>query len=343
MRRCLELASLGRFNIGNGALVGAVLVRDDTIITEGYHSHFGGPHAERMLLENYNEKILPTDVLYVNLEPCCHTGKTPPCTDIILERGVKNVVYGMRDPDMRVAGKGTELLASHGVKIAGPFLRTECEWYERGFATVRRKFRPWVTIKMAKDRSGNISKPDGSPLKITSAEQDTWSHTWLRAKHDAILVGVQTIIHDNPLLNTRLAQIEEIPLQTGLKKIMEKSLNKKFIQINPLRIILDPHFRIPVDTKVCDTTAQPTMICAFPESIAGDPDKAAALRSQGVLLKPVHEEAGSFRWDSLWKALLTPSDGYNGITSMLVEGGARTWKHFSDAEMVDEEVSLMGS
>jgi diaminohydroxyphosphoribosylaminopyrimidine deaminase/5-amino-6-(5-phosphoribosylamino)uracil reductase len=342
MRRCLELASLGRWNVGNGALVGAVLVRGDTIIAEGYHSHFGGPHAERMLLENYQGTIEPDDVLYVNLEPCCHTGKTPPCTDIIIERGVKHVVYGMLDSDHRVAGKGSEVLRSKGVTAEGPFLRTECEYANRGFTTVRMEGRPWVTIKMAMDRAGRISNDDGSPLKITSNEQDVWSHTWLRSRHDAILVGVQTIIADDPSLNTRFAQNTDIPFLSGLNTISDHSLNKKMIQKKPLRIILDPHFRIPVDARVCDASLQPTLICVVSESLHNDYPKARALKDKGAIIKEVELASdGGFAWASLWNALLTPSGDYHGITSILVEGGLKTWRAFSERD-VDEQVKLTG-
>lgn len=343
MRRCLELASLGRYNVGNGALVGAVLVRDELIIAEGYHSHFGATHAERMLLESFTEPILSSDILYVNLEPCCHIGKTPPCTDIILERGIKHVVYGIQDPDNRVTGKGIELLQAKGVRVEGPILRAECEYFSRGFLTVRTKGRPHITLKMAQNRAGFISNADGSPLKITSEEQDIWSHTWLRAKNDAVVVGVQTIMSDNPLLNTRLAQRDEISIQSGLNKNVDTSSNKKLIQKEPLRIILDPQFRLPEEARVCDVSAQPTLVCISPEAEKKNQAKADVLRSRGVKVCIVAiDQSGTFEWGSLWKTLLTPVSGFDGITSILVEGGARTWQHFEGAGMVDEQVTLLG-
>ena len=343
MRRCLELASLGRWSVGNGALVGAVLVREGKIIAEGYHACFGAPHAERMLLDSFTESILSSDILYVNLEPCCHTGKTPPCTDIILDRGVRHVVYGIQDPDSRVTGKGIELLQEKGVRVEGPILRAECEYLSRGFLTVRTKSRPYITLKMAQNRSGFISNADGSPLKITSEEQDIWSHTWLRAKNDAILVGVQTIMSDNPLLNTRLAQRDEISIQSGLNTNLNNLSNKKLIQKEPLRIFLDPQFRISEEARVCDVSAQPTLVCISPEAEKKNKAKADVLRSRGVKVCIVAiDQSGAFEWASLWKTLLTPVSGFDGITSILVEGGARTWKYFQDAGMVDEQVTLLG-
>lgn len=340
MRRCLVLASQGRWNVGNGALVGAVLVRDEKIIAEGYHPYFGGPHAERMLLENFDGEILPSDVLYVNLEPCCHTGKTPPCNDIILERGVRQVIYGMRDPDARVAGKGSAMLQAQGVHVMGPFLRAECEFFNRGFTSVRTVGRPWVTIKMAKESSGRISNDNGSSLKITSQQQDEWSHTWLRAKHDAILVGVQTVINDNPLLNTRFDRNAELLMKEGLGLNPKNLSYKNSIQNSPLRIILDPHLRMPLESRVCDVTRQPTMLCVFPESMKEHARKVEVLRSKGVWVMGVAAKDAAFEWHALWHALLMPSSDYHGITSLLVEGGARTWQRFLGAGMVDEHISL---
>ena len=172
-------------------LIGSVLVRDGKIIAEGFHAAYGTSHAERQLLENFKAEIKPTDILYVNLEPCCHTGKTPPCTDIILERGIKHIVIGMQDPDPRVAGKGIEILRKNKVQIEGPVLRAQCEWLNRGFISVRTKQRPWITVKSAHSSDGKIANDDGAPLAITDEAQNMWSHEHLRFTHDAILVGMK--------------------------------------------------------------------------------------------------------------------------------------------------------
>ena len=319
MHRCLTLAALGRGSVGNGALVGSVLVRDGKIIAEGHHQAFGKSHAERSLLENYSGDILPTDILYVNLEPCCHTGKQPPCTDIILERRIKHVVIGMQDPDVRVAGKGIEILRKSGVTVEGPVLRAECEWLNRGFVSVRTKQRPWITLKMAHTIDGRIANADGSKLASTSPEQNVWSHTHLRMTHDAILIGVQTEINDNPRLDTRLAQ-----LSSGYQ---------------PWRIILDPHARIPQVARVLiDEHAARTIVLVAEEKMAD----AQSFSKKGALVFPLTMVGGSFDWEMLWKALLSSNGSFNGVTSVLVEGGQRTWDLFKKAKMVDMEVSLIG-
>ncbi len=318
MHRCLELAALGRKSVGNGALVGAVLVRDGKIIAEGYHRAFGEAHAERALLESFTDPIEPDDVLYVNLEPCCHHGKTPPCTDSIIERGIKHVVYGMSDPDSRVAGQGIAALSEAGISAEGPVLRAECEWLNRGFISVRTKQRPWITLKSAMTHDGRTANADGSRLLITSKEQDVWSHTFLRARHDAILVGVQTVINDNPTLDARLSDHSDY---------------------HPWRIILDPQGRIPHDAKVVsDDHASSTIIIVDPTA----EKNVELLQKNGVHVFEVSVKDGAFVWEELWKVLLA-SDGYfQGVTSLLVEGGKKTWSTFNEADFFDIRVELTG-
>ena len=326
MQKCRELALLGRGKVGNGALVGAVLVRAGKVIAEGYHIAYGNSHAERMLLEKFEQEIESEDVLYTSLETCCHHGKTPPCTDIIIDRGVKHVVYGMQDPDMRVAGKGNAILMEAGIQVIGPLDRALCERLCRGFVTVRTKNRPWIVLKKAMTRDGKTSNGDGPRLMITSEEQDVWSHTNLRAEVDGIVVGVNTILKDNPNLNTRL--IQTMYQQEGL---------------NPYRIVLDSHAKIPLDSHVVsDDQKHRTMIIVAPESEKSE--TVSTLRDRGVrvFVVPVGAD-GAFVLPELWKALLTPVGEYTGLTSLLIEGGQRTWDIFQKAGVVDEEVTLMGA
>ncbi len=296
IRCCLELATKGRGKVKTNPMVGSVLVspstrpsassglaQDDIIVAEAFHEAFGQLHAERALLERYNGQINSDDTLYVNLEPCCHKGKTPPCTDIILEKGVRKVVFGMYDPNPQISGKGIEALRSAGIEVIGPVLSEVCERFNRGFVSVQNNGRPWITLKKAQTRTGQISNKDGSPLKITSQEQDEWSHAQLRAKHDAILVGVQTVINDDPQLTVRYGDTT----------------------FQPIRIILDPNKRMPKDAKV---SGQDTKVIDYPFDLK-------------ELISSLAEE---------------------GIMSVLVEGGERTWKYFRDAGMVDEEVVLIG-
>lgn len=321
MQRCLELAERGRGAVGNGAMVGAVLVRHGVIIAEGYHDHFDGPHAELALLEKFDQKIRSTDILYVNLEPCCHHGKTPPCTDLLVARGVKRVVVGMTDPDGRVAGQGLAQLRSAGIAVSGPVLLCLCEHLNRGFISVRTLGRPWVTLKRAQTKGGAIAHDDGKPMKITSPEQDAWSHMFIRAQHEAILVGVGTIINDDPKLNIRFVQ------------------EYKSSTVSPYRIILDPQLRIPLTARVVTDELRDRTIV-----ITASTDDLAKrnLRARGVMVFDVALQNGCFDWRVLWDRLITPEGGYHGLTSVLVEGGRRTWEIFRSAGMIDEEVTLVG-
>lgn len=383
MRRCLELAEQGRGKVGTNPLVGAVLVRGGKIIAEAFHEGFGKAHAERRLLENFDQKISSYDVLYVNLEPCCHQGKTPACTDIIRERGIKHVVFGMVDPDPNVAGKGIACLLKHGIRVTGPMERAQCEWLNRGFITLRTKGRPWVTLRSARTKDGAIARPDGSPLKITSPEQDLWTHAWLRARHDAIVVGVQTVIADDPLLTNRfrpssscwIVDTHEVPIQTMTKPVgytnsTQKSLKTRlqsgdsggghrrstfFVEpdkertgkdkilnaaFSPLRIVLDPHLRVPVEARVVTgSLAVGTMVIA---AQGMNRVKRQELEGRGVRVAEIPLEDGHFDLPSLWKILMTPSGDFHGIASVLIEGGTRTWQTFREAGVSDEEVVLMG-
>jgi diaminohydroxyphosphoribosylaminopyrimidine deaminase/5-amino-6-(5-phosphoribosylamino)uracil reductase len=272
-----------------------------------------------MLLNRFEEKILPTDVLYVNLEPCCHRGKTPPCTGMIHERGVRRVVYGMGDPDPRVSGAGISFLRNVGVDVRGPVERARCEWLNRGFISLKTKGRPWVTLKRAQTRNGKVMGEGGRPLKITSIEQDRWAHQWLRARHDAILVGVQTIVTDDPRLNTRFAQ--------------------EGVSGYPLRIVLDPQLRVPLTaTVVSGALAGGTMLI-----VAGmhDPTKERELTGKGVRIFRVPLLSGEFDFHELWKTLTSPCEGFLGVARVLVEGGKKTWDSFQRTGANDEEIILL--
>ena len=255
------------------------------------------------------------DILYVNLEPCCHRNKkTPPCTDIIVERGIKTVVYGMQDPNPAVSGKGIEHLNKKGVQVIGPVLEQECKRLNRGFVSLMTKKRPWITMKKAQRVDGRIANDDGSFLKITSPKQDAWSHEFLRAKHDAILVGVGTIIADDPRLTVRFGEAKP-PVW---------------------RIVLDASLRIPLSSKVM---CPGTIVVTVPSQ---DREKKDAIRRKGVRIVEIPFLLGAFDWQVLWKALMTPENDFYGISSILVEGGQKTWDAFYSAEMVDEEVTLVG-
>jgi len=339
MYRCLDLAQRGRGRVGNGALVGAVLVRGGRIIAEGFHAAYGEPHAEQALLNALAGKIRPEDILYVNLEPCCHKGKTPPCTNLLIDRGVKNLVFGMLDPDPRVLGKGLKELSESGVEVVGPFERALCESLNKGFIQVRQNGRPYITLKKAVSAGGKIANEDGSPMKITSEEQDAWSHQFLRARHDAILVGIGTIIVDNPQLNSRFDQSKIFSHSVGLNGNNRYQYNS----INPYRIILDPDLRIQATARVIrDGEPGKTIICSSSSALSRNRSKAEELESRGVILNELPLAKSGFAWKALWQSLITPRADFPGITSILVEGGPKTWELFRKSGLMDEEITLTG-
>lgn len=323
IRRTLELAEKGRGKTGTNPMVGAVLVRDGKIIAEGFHEAFGKSHAERQLLEKFDQKIDSKDILYVNLEPCCHEKKkTPPCAQMLIEKGIKNVVIGMVDPNPAVAGKGIDLLRLSGVMVEiASGMTADCLRLNRGYVSLITKGRPWVVMQQARTPDGEFAGPDGTFLKITTPEQDRWTHEFLRAKCDAVLIGIGTALMDNPRLTIR-----HLPAS-----------------YQPLRIIIDSRLRMPLEANlVSDEYAANTMLIIKP----GLPDAVRAvipeLMKRGVrVMEVAHTETG-IDFSALWKALTTPLEGFHGISSILFEGGQQMWKAFRAEKCIDEEAVLVG-
>jgi diaminohydroxyphosphoribosylaminopyrimidine deaminase / 5-amino-6-(5-phosphoribosylamino)uracil reductase len=297
MSRCLELAARGLGYTGRNPLVGAVLVHNGRIIGEGYHAYFGGPHAEINALAQVTEiELLSESTLYVNLEPCSHFGKTPPCAHAIVQAGVGSVVYGMKDPNPLVSGRGLAHLKEHGIAVVGPILQAENEWLNRRFLTHLSQQRPWILLKWAQSADAFIDPIRGveqkGSLAISSPLAQPMVHQW-RAQESAILIGVQTAINDLPKLNVRAS--------SGLQ---------------PLRIVIDPHQRLPLD--------HPLLHDGLPLLLvhAGDEKQSDTQR----LFIPA-----PFNLHNLASELYL-----RGIASLLVEGGAHTLQAFIEARLWDE-------
>lgn len=274
-----------------------------SVITEGWHEEFGGSHAEVIALRKAGE-LAQGATLYSNLEPCSTEGKQPPCTDAILRTGISKVIFGARDP----SSEGANVLKEKGIEVIGPVLEVECRRQNRGFFSLIENSRPWVTLKKALTKDGNIAKEH-----VTSEEQDRWSHMHLRAQHDTILVGSGTVIADDPQLNvchtTRHAEeagtiLRDAPsLRSSAPQDDVPAVSKQ-----PRRIILDPHSEIPSDAKVLmDEEADRTLVIREKLEIP-------------ELLQKLKEE---------------------GIASVLVEGGPRVWKSFEESGCIDEHVILV--
>ncbi|WP_317132432.1 bifunctional diaminohydroxyphosphoribosylaminopyrimidine deaminase/5-amino-6-(5-phosphoribosylamino)uracil reductase RibD [Mucilaginibacter metallidurans] len=208
MRRCLELAQLGAGYVSPNPMVGAVVVHDGKIIGEGYHQKYGQAHAEVNAIEQVTQRfdnypqLLKNSIIYVSLEPCAHYGKTPPCADLIIKHQIPEVIVGCRDPFAQVDGKGIEKLQAAGIQVITGVLEQECQWLNRRFFTKVQKHRPYIILKWAQTQDGFFAPADGSQFWITGPESRKLVHRW-RSEENAILVGKNTVLSDNPQLNTR--------------------------------------------------------------------------------------------------------------------------------------------
>ncbi|MBK9733010.1 MAG: bifunctional diaminohydroxyphosphoribosylaminopyrimidine deaminase/5-amino-6-(5-phosphoribosylamino)uracil reductase RibD [Chitinophagaceae bacterium] len=237
MRRCLELAMLGSGNVAPNPLVGSVIVHGDKIIGEGFHQQYGGPHAEVNAIVSVKEDdlhFLSQSRLYVNLEPCSHTGKTPPCADLIIEKQIPEVIIGMQDPNPLVSGKGIAKLREAGCKVSVDVLKEECLILNRRFANFIEKKRPYIILKWAQSADGFIGEVN-QEVSLSNHFSKTLTHKW-RSEEVAIMVGTQTALVDDPILDSRL-----------------------WSQHNPLRIVLDRHLRLPETLHLFDGSI-PTLV-----------------------------------------------------------------------------------
>ncbi len=229
MKRALELAHRGLRRTSPNPMVGCVIIKNGRIIGEGWHHECGHPHAEIEALTDakaHGEDVRGATV-YVTLEPCSHWGKTPPCANRLVDEGIAEAVIAMRDPNPKVDGKGIEILRSAGIKVTElAEFEAEAKFLNRGFVFVQKYARPFVTVKMAMSLDGRMCLANGSSKWLTGIEARTLAHA-IRAENDAVLVGVGTVLADDPELTVR-----------------------NVAGINPLRVVLDDHGRIPKNAKV---------------------------------------------------------------------------------------------
>lgn len=288
MRRAIELAKKGEGFTSPNPLVGAVIVKDNRIIGEGYHERCGELHAERNAIANLKESAEGATI-YVTLEPCCHYGKTPPCTEAIIEQKIAKVVIGSRDPNPKVAGKGAEILRCAGIEVVEDFMRDECDKLNDVFFHYITKKTPYVVMKYAMTADGKIATKTGASKWITG-EKSRAEVQKMRHRYMGIMVGIQTVLADNPMLNTRV---------DGFK--------------SPVRIICDSHLRIPLDSKICQTAGEYKTIIAYCD---GREEKKRALLNNGVSLIQCPNHEGKINLVFLMEEL-----GRQGIDSILLEGG----------------------
>ncbi len=242
MRRAIQLASLGEGDTSPNPLVGAIVLDvHGNIVGEGFHPRAGDSHAEILALAQAKDRSVGGS-LVVTLEPCCHMGRTPPCTDAILRSGIRKVVIGLQDPDSRVSGKGIDILRQAGLEVVTGVLEKEVAFQNRAFLFRIITGRPWGILKCAISLDGRIGLPNGSSKWITCKESRSRVHK-LRAKCDAIIVGGNTVRQDNPLLTTR-----------GL------------VDPEPLRVVVTASANLPLDAKVWDTGIARTIVAYGPKA-----------------------------------------------------------------------------
>jgi diaminohydroxyphosphoribosylaminopyrimidine deaminase/5-amino-6-(5-phosphoribosylamino)uracil reductase len=310
MRRALKLAQKSVGRSSPNPMVGAVIVRGTRLIAEGYHRAYGADHAEVAALKNAQEDVSGA-TLYVSLEPCRHFGKTPPCTDAIIKSKIDRVVIGMLDPDPRMRGESVKLLNQKGIKTTVGVLEADCFTLNVKYIKHRTTGIPYVTVKFAQTLDGRIAAAGGSSRWIASPPSLKLAHK-LRAAHDAILVGVSTVLKDNPELTTRLVKGR-----------------------NPLRVILDSTLRIPLDAKVLKNQDKAkTLVASTPRAAK---QKLAALKKMGIeVLTIPPDKDGRVDLKNMLKTL-----GERDITSLLVEGGGAVITSFLRLNLVDKLVAII--
>ncbi|MBN1279695.1 MAG: bifunctional diaminohydroxyphosphoribosylaminopyrimidine deaminase/5-amino-6-(5-phosphoribosylamino)uracil reductase RibD [Chlorobium sp.] len=305
IRRCLELARLGAGSVSPNPMVGSVIVADDRIIGEGYHRHYGGPHAEvNAVTAVADEVLLRQATLYVNLEPCSHFGKTPPCSDLIIAKGIPRVVIGCRDPHVKVAGKGIEKLLAAGVDVVEGVLKAESEKLNEAFITSHRKGRPFIALKLAQTLDGKIATAAGASKWITGQEARTEVHR-MRCRYDAVLTGSATVVADDSRLTVRHCAGR-----------------------NPLRVVLDSRLSIPIGAGIFSEEAE-TIVFTTPA--LAESRKADKLAGQGVTVLAVGErDCGLDLADVLGEL------HRRRVLSVLVEGGGRLVSSFVKTGLADK-------
>ena len=301
MKLAIQLALQGTGHTSPNPLVGAVIVKDDQIIGQGYHARYGDLHAERAALAACTQSPEGATI-YVTLEPCCHHGKQPPCTEAILESGIKHVIIGSRDPNPLVSGKGSRILREHGIEVTEDFMREECDAINTIFFHYIQTGMPYVTLKYAMTMDGRIATRTGASRWITGEKARENVHKD-RNRHAAILAGIGTVLTDDSLLNCRIE---------GGK--------------DPLRVICDTKLRIPLDSQIVRTAKEiPTIIAAGEDLDQSISSKLTALKAAGCRILPLPLKDGHPDLHALMEAL-----GKEKIDSVLIEGGSQiAWSALS--------------
>lgn len=305
MNRCIELALKGRGYVAPNPLVGAVIVIDNEIISEGFHQKYGESHAEVNAISKIEDKdILKKATIYINLEPCAHFGKTPPCATLLINSQFKRVVIGMLDPNPLVSGKGLKMLQQANIETTVGILESECKKINRRFITLHSKKRPYIILKWAETRDGFIDQLRNKNKNrrinwISQPTTQTITHQW-RAHEQAILVGWKTILNDNPSLTTRA-----------------------FYGSSPTRIVIDPNLQTPKDSKI--------LVDDLPVLVFN-----SKITDRSTIKKFI--QLNDFEIETILNELYKLN-----ISSVIIEGGKFTLEKFIQSNLWDEARVIIGN
>ncbi len=311
MGQAIELALRGRGLTSPNPMVGAVLVRDGVIVGQGFHRYSQRKHAEVWALEQAGAKAEGA-TLYVNLEPCCHQGRTGPCCQRIVDSGIARVVAAMKDPNSLVAGKGLEWLNSAGVEVSSGVGEEESQRLNEAYAKYITCRQPFVTIKVGATLDGRISAGPGPRQWITSPESRHRVHQ-LRLEADAILVGIGTVLQDDPYLTDRSGQPRTRPL---------------------LRVVLDSRLRLPPDGRLVRTRSQGDIIVFCGRG--RDPNRQRRLQDAGIAVIPVDATGGRLSFGPVLEEL-----GRRQVLSLLIEGGAEINFEALRSKVIDKLICFL--
>ena len=311
MRRALELSIKAVGFVNPNPMVGAVIVKDNRIIGEGYHEYFGGPHAEVNAFKNATEDVEGA-TMYVTLEPCSHFGKTPPCADSIVRNKISKVVIGMIDPNPIVAGRGIEILRSNGIEVVTGIIEAEIKKTNEIFVKYITEKEPFCIMKTAMTLDGKIATSSGDSKWISNEKSRLYVHE-LRHKITGIMVGIGTVLKDDPELTTR---------------------REDKISINPIRIIIDSKARIPLEAKVLKCDEKTKTIIATTEF--AKESKVEAIKQKGAEVIMIPSKNNQVDLKYLMKVL-----GDMGIDSILLEGGSTLNYSALEEGIVDKIITFI--
>ncbi|MCX8030964.1 MAG: bifunctional diaminohydroxyphosphoribosylaminopyrimidine deaminase/5-amino-6-(5-phosphoribosylamino)uracil reductase RibD [Thermodesulfovibrionales bacterium] len=313
MQRALYLASKGQGMTSPNPMVGAVLVKNGRIISEGYHKKPGTPHAEAIVISKAKEDARDC-TLYVTLEPCCHSDKrTPPCSKAIIKAGIKEVYIAMKDPNPKVSGKGIEELQQHGINVSVGICEDKAKKLNESYIKYITTGKPFVILKIAMTLDGKIATPDGESKWITDLAARKYVHK-IRTQVDAILTAIGTVKADNPSFTVRL-------------------INKKGNK-NPIRIVIDPDFETPIDFNVMQIPP-PTILVVKKDSII---EHSTGLANKKRALFEKEGEIIEYEGEKVQLDWLMDELGKRGITSLMIESGSSFSSSCINSGIVDKVI-----